>query len=157
MNISEWYNTLCQREDVRTLIPMEWQPAPPKPFLRQGKLWLYVPCQRIWAEEGRILCSVKLGELWFCGAERSIVKFINWQQVENADPRQRLAECEMDDAEMYRRNLTLERYLMELERMEKAVARDQKLTTGQMEAYWKLLQEALIMPGQSELYEEVEA
>lgn len=157
MDIREWYDNLCRREDIKALIPMEWQPAPPMPVFRNGELQLYVPFQRVWAGSGRILCSVKLAETWFCGPDRRVVRFDNLMKNEGADPERVLDACELDDVAIYRNNLVLERYLQELDRLEKAVVRNGKPAPGQMQACLKLLKESLIIPGQSALYEGLEA
>lgn len=157
MDIRKWYGNLCQQEDVRALIPMEWQPAPPQPVLRNGSLWLYVPCQRVWVENGNLLCSDKLAEIWFFGPEKKIASFDSLRQTEGADPKSVLAACELDEVAIYRSNLVLERYLLELDRLEKTIKRDGKPAPGQWKACQKLLKEALIIPGQSALYEGMEA
>lgn len=157
MDIKEWYGNLCQREDIRALIPMEWQPAPPQPVLRNERLWLYVPCQRVWVENGNLLCSDKLAEIWFCGLERKIAVFNNLCQTEGANPKSMLAGCKLDEVAIYQSNLVLERYLFELNRLEKTIERNGKPAPGQWKACQELLKEALIIQGQSALYEGMKA
>lgn len=153
MNISKWYESLPCREDVRALLPGQWQSAPPQPVVREGELWLYVPFQRIWAEENALCCSPALGEMWFYGPAKRIGLFCNLQKTQGADEQAVMDRAEISESGIYRSNNALKGYLQALDELEKNMARTGAPAPGQLEKCNILLRQALLIPGQWALYE----
>ena len=153
MSISGWYESLPRRQDVCALLPMQWQSALPLPVLREGKLWLYVPFQRVWAQENALCCSPALAEMWFFGPGKRIGLFCDLKSTRGADECALLDRVELGESAIYRSNLALRKYLSELDALEREMDRNGKPAPGQMERCGELLQQALLIPGQRALYE----
>lgn len=157
MNISGWYESLSRRDDVCALLPEGWQSAPPQPVMREGKLWLYVPFQRVWAQENELCCSPALAEIWFCGPGRRIGLFCDLKQTQGADENALLDRIPVSESVIFRSNLALKKYLSELDELEKQLTRNGRIDPGRLEMCSGLLKRALLIPGQWALYEGMRA
>lgn len=153
MNISEWYESLPKRADVRVLLPGQWQSAPPQPVVRERELWLYVPFQRVWAEEDALCCSPALGEMWFYGSAKKIGLFCDLQKSQGADAQAVMDRIKTGESGIYRSNLALKRYLLALDDLEERMAQSGAPAPRQLEECNALLKQSLLIPGQWALYE----
>lgn len=150
--ISKWYESLPKNEAVCALVPWEWQSAPPMPFLRKGKLWLYVPFQRVWTEGDELCFSPLLGGMCVYANDGRIGEFRNLCLTEGADPQAVLERVKISESTIYRSNNALNNYLKKLNGLSFSIEHIGAFIPEEMERCRVLLHQALL-PGQWMLYE----
>lgn len=153
--VSGWFESLPGDKVLNALLPMQWQCAPPFPVLKDGRLMLYVPFQRVWEDGGELVCSPKLGEAFFLAETKRLALFADLCLTGEADPAAVLARSKMSSAQIHRSRVGLDHLLHMMDRLEQNICWKKEIRPEDVHAFRKLLPAALLMPEQISLYEGV--
>jgi hypothetical protein len=152
MDSREWLENLTRHPALSHMLPMQVQPGLPMPFLRHGRLMLFVPFYNIRPFDGGIACSRTLFIAVFSLPARRIVRFEDLRALSGADGEEIFAAAP-SDAALRRLRLAAEQLFLDLGGIERDFAAGSALERGRLDAYRERLFRALVIPEQKCMYE----
>ena len=152
MDNREWLENLTRRPALSHMLPIQAQPGLPMPFLRHGRLMLFVPFYNIRPFDGGIACSRALYRAVFSLPARRIVMFEDLRALSGMEGEEIFA-MSPGDVQLRRLRLASEQLLADLDGIERDSATGRDLEPGRLDAYRERLFPALVIPEQKCMYE----
>lgn len=152
MDSREWLENLTRHPALSHMLPLQAQPGLPMPFLRHGRLMLFVPFYNMRPFDGGIACSRALFIAVFSLPARRIVRFEDLRALSGAEGEEIFAAAP-SDAQLRRLRLASEQILVDLDGIERDFAAGRGPESGRLDAYRERLFRALVIPEQKCMYE----